>query len=185
MVDEKQKSAVAEEQDIHPVVDLMLRRMETHPEEFFVANSRWDSVLDVLRHDSNENEQALVNSKLRRIRLDEVHTLALDELCNGEERRRLQREQYDAYARQSAFAQNPYNSQMQPLAGSPVPSSLLGVTGNANRASPTLADEFTSLQDAMTNLENIVGEAQKQQSRNTSITGWVQNGKNMYQRFFK
>jgi hypothetical protein len=79
-----------EPEKIHPVVDLMLRRMGSHPEEFFggiTVASRWHEILGVITTNGSEEEQRLIAEKFRRINLDAAHTMALDELCNGEARR--------------------------------------------------------------------------------------------------
>jgi hypothetical protein len=72
----------------HDVVKLLLARMESHPEEFKSHADRWDRVLlEVLEH-GNEAEIAAIHASVRNIRLGEAHEDMMDELCNGEERRR-------------------------------------------------------------------------------------------------
>jgi hypothetical protein len=62
--------------------------MESHPEEFKKDADRWDRVLvEVLEH-ADEAEIAAIHASIRNIRLGEAHEDMMDELCNGEERRR-------------------------------------------------------------------------------------------------
>lgn len=84
----------------HAVVKLLLARMESHPEEFkSYVRGRWDDVVNEITEYGNETDKAAINAKLRDIRLDEAHADALDELCNGPERRRVQQEEIE-YERQ-------------------------------------------------------------------------------------
>ncbi len=79
----------------HEVVKLLLKRMESHPEEFKSRVDRWDTVLvEVLEH-ANEAEIAAIHASIRNIRLGEAHEDMMDELCNGEERRRKAREEHE------------------------------------------------------------------------------------------
>lgn len=72
----------------HEVVKLLLKRMESHPEEFKKDADRWDRVLvEVLEH-ADETEIAAIHASIRNIRLGEAHEDMMDELCNGDERRR-------------------------------------------------------------------------------------------------
>ena len=70
--------------NIHPVVELLAARMESHPEEFgHTGNGRWGEITSALYELATPEEKAL----LRRKRMDELHEAALDELLNGEQRR--------------------------------------------------------------------------------------------------
>lgn len=83
------------EDKMHEVVQLLLARMKSHPEEFTNGASRWGWMInDVMDHGTDE-ECAALKAGLRPIRLQEVHELVLDELCNGEERRRKKQEEYE------------------------------------------------------------------------------------------
>ena len=85
-------------EELHPVVELLLARMKSHPEEFANGASRWGWMInDIMGHGTDE-ECAALKAGLRPIRLQAVHELVLDELCNGEERRRKQQED-DEYER--------------------------------------------------------------------------------------
>ena len=84
--------------NVHEVVKLLLARMKSHPEEFASGASRWGwMVNDVMDHCSDEERTALKEG-LRPIRLQEIHEHVMDELCNGEERRRKEQEEYERTA---------------------------------------------------------------------------------------
>jgi len=79
----------------HEVVKLLIKRMESHPEEFKKDADRWDRVLvEVLEH-ADEAEIAAIHASVRNIRLGEAHEDMMEELCNGEERRRKEREEQE------------------------------------------------------------------------------------------
>jgi len=80
--------------DVHPVVKLLLARMESHPEEFKRSlDSRWYDTINEITSWGNEADKTAVNEKLRDIRLQEAHEDMMDELCNGDERRRKEEEE--------------------------------------------------------------------------------------------
>ena len=103
----------------HAVVQLLLKRMESHPEEFQSRSEpyyeRWASQMEALREYGNETDNAAITAKLRDIRLAEVHEQVMDELFNGPERRRKQEEEREherslmmqqaLAAKQKAYAQ--------------------------------------------------------------------------------
>lgn len=77
-----------DKKELHPVVKLVLARMESHPEEFNDDGAgRWDYVLDVIEDNGNDEEKAAIASGLRVIRLEEAHKWMMDELLHGESRR--------------------------------------------------------------------------------------------------
>lgn len=91
--------------ELHDVVKLLLARMESHPEEFggdLVTNgsteARWWHVIREVRDHGNKTEREAIDAALRKIKLQRAHEMMMDELCNGEERRRKQREE-DEYER--------------------------------------------------------------------------------------
>ena len=101
----------------HPVVDLMLARMDSHPEEFNGEANRWYVTLIDIEEYAPSEQAALVRAKIAAIRLDVAHHRAMDELLNGEERRRqkaeveLMRNTYTQQAQQSAVMQSDVISQ--------------------------------------------------------------------------
>ena len=91
--------------ELHDVVKLLLARMETHPEEFggeLVAEDsredRWWQVIREVREYGTKAEREAIESAMREIKMQRAHEIMMDELCNGEERRRKQREE-DEYER--------------------------------------------------------------------------------------
>jgi hypothetical protein len=105
----------------HAVVRLLLKRMESNPEEFKSHADRWDRVLvEVLEH-ANGAEIAAIHASIRNIRLGEAHEDMMDELLNGEDRRRKSEEdrEYERHLAQAALAQQQkaYVSQIQGMAG--------------------------------------------------------------------
>ena len=83
----------------HDVVKLLLARMESHPEEFRVGDDmyrdRWDEHMSDIQAFGNAVDTAALNAKLRDIRLGEIHERVMDELCNGDERRRKEAEKHE------------------------------------------------------------------------------------------
>jgi hypothetical protein len=81
----------------HDVVKLLLARMESHPEEFKSKqgpyHSRWYDHLNAINAYGNEADKAAINTRVRDIQLAEVHEQVMDELCNGPERRRIEKEE--------------------------------------------------------------------------------------------
>jgi len=76
----------------HPVVELLVARMKSHPEEFRVGDApfhdRWYDHVNTINAYGNEADKAAMAEGLREIRLGEVHEQVMDELLNGPERRR-------------------------------------------------------------------------------------------------
>jgi len=78
----------------HAVVKLLIARMESHPEEFKRSlDGRWYDIVGEINAWGNETDKAAIAAGLRDIRLGEAHEDALDELCNGPDRRRRQEEE--------------------------------------------------------------------------------------------
>jgi len=84
----------------HDVVKLLIKRMESHPEEFERnMGGRWGNTIGDIIEWGNEADKAAIHAKLRDIRLGEAHEDMMDELLNGPERRRKQQEEIE-YERQ-------------------------------------------------------------------------------------
>lgn len=117
-----------EDKELHPVVQLLLARMKSHPEEFWdeyllsevspvYGPGRWDSALRAIQNNASEQDLAALNEALGAIRMEQIHNAVLDELLNGEERRRKEHERVEQdrqrYAQaQIAQAQRPYAQNM-------------------------------------------------------------------------
>lgn len=79
--------------NLHDVVKLLLKRMESHPEEFGTGpTNRWGWMLNDVLSNCSEEEAAAIKEGLRPIRLQEIHETVMDELLNGDERRRAEKE---------------------------------------------------------------------------------------------
>jgi hypothetical protein len=97
---------------IHPVVELLAARMESHPEEFRMdGDRRWGAWMAQMEGLLTEEEKLL----LRRSEMQEIHEEVLDELMNGPERRaeekrkkddEMQRHIAHAAAQQQAYQQS-------------------------------------------------------------------------------
>ena len=81
----------------HEVVTLLLKRMESHPEEFrngdVLLHDRWYEYVNGINAYGNEADKAALATGLREIRLAEIHEKVMDELLNGDERRRKAEEE--------------------------------------------------------------------------------------------
>ena len=73
------------EPEMHPVVQFLLARMESHPEEFGSdGEGRWQEWIYRMRPLLTPDERIA----LRGPEMDHIHSQVLDELMNGEDRRR-------------------------------------------------------------------------------------------------
>lgn len=102
---------------MHDVVKLLLARMESHPEEFIPAQAeqdyiirdtdanRWWRAMSEVQEFGTEEEKKAIATKLRVLRLQQAHEWAMDELCNGEDRRRKERERHELEKQRYAMAQ--------------------------------------------------------------------------------
>ena len=110
----------------HEVVKLLIKRMDSHPEEFRIGqgifHQRWSHHVDIVQDHGSDADKAALNAKLRDILMDELHEQVMDELCNGEERRRKEEEERE-YERQMlrqgglVQQQKAYVSQLQGMVG--------------------------------------------------------------------
>ena len=137
------------ETEMHPVVKLLLARMESHPEEFDVESrpnefdadlptlfrsGRWDGVLARINPHLNSVEEAAFKEKIRDMALTAAHEAAMDELLNGparrEEAERALNEKIQAAAQQQLAARQPqYAGPHRQLAAQLQPSPWASATG--------------------------------------------------------
>jgi hypothetical protein len=103
--------------NIHPAVELLAARMESHPEEFQLhANSslaitgRWETWIAQVGWYLNEAERELIYGKAKEVIFQRIHEEVLDELLNGEQRRAEEQAAYDAEV-QRLMAQSQTNAQ--------------------------------------------------------------------------
>lgn len=91
---------MSEGDTVHPVVRLIAKRMESHPEEFKFHNGsslaitgRWETWINQLGWYFNEVEKELIYGKAKELIFQRVHEEVMDELLNGEARREEERRQ--------------------------------------------------------------------------------------------
>ena len=109
----------------HEVVKLLIKRMDSHPEEFRIGegifHQRWSHHVDIVRDNGSEADKAALNAKMRDVLMDELHEHVMDELCNGEERRRKEAEdrEFERHLAHAAMQQQKkaYLNQIQGMAG--------------------------------------------------------------------
>jgi hypothetical protein len=101
-----------EKPELHPVVDLFLRRCASNPEE--VAEGKWNWVLSSIEQYGSEAEKAAVLPISNKIMLDNIHKNFMRKLLNPEP------EQEDLFSKalarvQESLANNtPYKKLGQP-----------------------------------------------------------------------
>lgn len=133
---------------LHPAVELLLARMDSHPEEFVSDNiPAYGSRADVLRKlvenilDNVEGPQVLpVKEKLDQLYLDMYHKELMDELLSGDDKRAQEVATQEA-AKQQAYAaalqsypahlQQSLAQTMQQAAYAQSPSILQGLAGSS------------------------------------------------------
>ena len=103
------------DKEVHPLVELLLARMRSHPEEFKKGNryDRWWAALDAIQRYGSDADSAAIDAALRPIMLDDAHSEALDELLNGEERH------HQTEAAQRALDAQIYAAKSQMVSGRP------------------------------------------------------------------
>lgn len=142
-----------EDKKVHPVVELLLARMKSHPEEFQVGMNRWDFVLHKVLDNGNEADLEAINEGLRPIRLAEAHEWMMDELLNGEDRRRQEQEQEELEYEKRLMARQAMRISANGSVGigSATPSTTLAVTTARH---PTHADmDRNGIMNALRNIK--------------------------------
>jgi hypothetical protein len=94
------------EAKVHPLVELLIARAKSHPEEFvngtpdtLSATNRWWHAVDVIRRDGTVEDNAVLDKVIGRMAMDKAHEWAMDELMNGEQRRADQRRRVEEEAK--------------------------------------------------------------------------------------
>jgi len=72
----------------HPAVQLMLARMETHPEEFRPRGFRWETLVATMLAAASPEEAMALTRKLNRFRMDALHEQLMAELLDGNQKSR-------------------------------------------------------------------------------------------------
>jgi len=135
-----------EDNEPHAVVRLLLKRMESHPEEFKrhedIYGDRWHSIVSDIIEYGNEADRSVVNAAMRDIRLGEAHEDMMDELVNGPERRRKEVEEREyeqqmlarsrlAQQQQMAAQHQTYQNQLGSLQNAAGAQGLVGKSPNS------------------------------------------------------
>jgi hypothetical protein len=111
--------------DIHPVVELLIARMESHPEEFkddylmselspANGSGRWLRATQAIQDHGSKRDVEALNAALSKIYMQYIHDWVMDELFNGEDRRREEEErkkqlwQQQQQMHQQAYQQSPH-----------------------------------------------------------------------------
>lgn len=74
------------ERDIlHPAVDLLLRRMDSHPEEFTPEPARWDwdGVMARYKEFLTQPEREALHDAMRDIMMADMHRTLMEDLLTG------------------------------------------------------------------------------------------------------
>ena len=69
-------------EDVHPAVELLLKRIETHPDEFALTGGRWDKMISQFEPYFSEAEHDAVLAAVSRVRLDAMHKELMQEMLN-------------------------------------------------------------------------------------------------------
>lgn len=122
--------------EMHDVVKLLLARMESNPDEFAADISvdgsradRWWQVIRFILDSGTKEEKDAVNQGIRKIKLQRAHEMMMDELLNGDERRRKFQEEQEYEAnllnrmRNNNMAQQTTSSFGKPLVSARHPTS--------------------------------------------------------------
>jgi hypothetical protein len=75
----------SENPPLHPAVDLLLKRMDSHPEEFTPQPARWDwdSLMGKYKEFLNQWERQILRDAMRRIMMDDMHRTLMEDLVTG------------------------------------------------------------------------------------------------------
>lgn len=144
-------------ENVHPVVRLLAKRMESHPEEFkfhsggsLAITGRWETWISQLGWYFNEAEKELIYGKAKELIFQRVHEEVMDELLNGEERRaekeRAHQEQFSKYLAQRQQA-----------------------AGQANAASLQMPITNANIHSAIGQLQNIGMQVHQDYARNELV----------------
>lgn len=143
------------EDKIHPLVELVLARIESHPEEFKAFTgpedmirtaNRWDDVIYTINNHGSKADKNALNTKLDGIRMEDAHARMLDELLNGEERRRKEREAYEEERKRYALQAGQAQQMQQALKASQIANPYLN-SGAQSLNYPKLSAAYDPITD--------------------------------------
>jgi hypothetical protein len=67
-------------------IEIILARMDTHPDEFMFGNEKWKFIYsDYFRDSLSEGEKGAIHDKLKQLRLEEFNQRVLQTLVPAEE----------------------------------------------------------------------------------------------------
>lgn len=69
----------------HPVVELLLARMESHPEEFSGDYGRWSEVIAIIKNNGTVTERRAVKAGISLVMMSRAHELMMSDLCGANE----------------------------------------------------------------------------------------------------
>lgn len=152
-----------EDKKVHPLVEFMLARMESHPDEFKLhSDPRWAMPLQTIDEYGSEEDREAMITALGALRMNEAHEWALDELLNGEERRKQEEAERTkklvAMQQAKMASQSGVLGQVYPPAVGAAPNNYLNVANLplTSAASPSLQLGNTTLTESL--LQQIKGK---------------------------
>lgn len=73
---------------MHPAVDLLLKRMESNPDEFVQGHPRhprWERIIERYKEFLDSEDKKLLKEKYTTLQMDQMHKEIMAELLHGEE----------------------------------------------------------------------------------------------------
>lgn len=165
--------------NIHPVVELLAARMESHPEEFKSDGSgRWAEWLDQLIPFVTEEERVM----LRKPMIQDIHEDVLDELLNGPERRaeekRKREEEAQRYRQHQQAMQQQQWAQQQGAAQQSALGQYQNAMGNALGVGAVTPSQPLTIQSGGTGATRIQTNGDIQLGNQTLNEGVLKQIKN-------
>lgn len=80
---EESEEKVTKENELHPVVTLLLKRAASHPEE--ISEGRWGWVESEIMQSGSEKEKAIVEPIMNKLRMDTLYKAFMKELLAPEQ----------------------------------------------------------------------------------------------------
>jgi hypothetical protein len=133
----------------HDAVKLLLARMDSHPEEFKIGgefHGRWVQHIDIISDFGNSTDKAALEAKLRDIIMGEVHEQVMDELLNGEDRRRKDEEEAEYERKLEELARKQKILQNNQTAMQKIDTSVFS---QANQAAGALSSSINQLKQVL------------------------------------
>jgi hypothetical protein len=76
---------------MHPAIELLMKRMESNPDEFVKGHSRhpkWERIIEKYMEFVNPEDKKILKEKYSALQLDQMHRDIMAELLYGEENSR-------------------------------------------------------------------------------------------------